>query len=56
MDQRLSLDKLRTAKGAAFDSDENDNEHNECLSGTRTEQLRQIEEWAVPPNGKRIFG
>jgi hypothetical protein len=41
------------AKGAAFDSYEN--QHNECLLGTRVELLREIEEWTESPHGKCIF-
>mgnify|MGYP001222990039 CR=1 FL=1 len=55
MDQRLGLDRLRTAKGATFDSYENDKEHTECLPGTRNELLHKIEQWGESPSGKCIF-
>ena len=41
------------AKGAAFDSYEN--QHDECLLGTRVELLREIKEWTESPHGKCIF-
>ena len=44
---------MRIAKGAAFDSYEN--QHDECLPGTRTELLREIDQWAESPHGKCIF-
>jgi len=47
------LGELKVAKGAAFDSYEN--QHNECLLGTRVELLREIEEWTESPHGKCIF-
>ncbi|KAL4976093.1 hypothetical protein BDW66DRAFT_151436 [Aspergillus desertorum] len=53
IDHSISLSRLRTAKGAAFDSYEN--QHDECLLGTRTEQLSDIEKWAISPHGKCIF-
>ena len=55
MDQRLGLDRLRTAKDATFDSYENGKEHTECLPGTRGELLRQVERWAASSDGKCIF-
>ena len=55
MDQRLGLDRLRTAKGATYDSYENDKEHTECVPGTRKELLDEIEQWAASPSGKCIF-
>lgn len=39
--------------GAEFDSYEN--QHEECLPGTRVELLREIEEWTTSSNGKCIF-
>ncbi|KAJ6084355.1 hypothetical protein N7486_011155 [Penicillium sp. IBT 16267x] len=51
--QKLDLSKLQTAKGAAFDS--YDNQHSECLPGTRKELLREIDQWAQSPHGKCIF-
>jgi hypothetical protein len=44
---------LKVAQGAIFNSYEN--QHAECLPGTRSELLRQIEEWAKSPHGKCIF-
>ena len=41
------------AEGAAYDSYEN--QHDECLPGTRIELLRKIEEWTESPHGKCIF-
>jgi pantothenate kinase-related protein Tda10 len=41
------------AEGAAFDSYEN--QHEECLLGTRVKLLREIEEWTELPHGKCIF-
>ncbi|KAJ5151368.1 uncharacterized protein N7482_010620 [Penicillium canariense] len=51
--KKMDLSSLRTAKGAAFDS--YDIQHSECLPGTRTDLLREIEEWAKSPHGKSIF-
>jgi hypothetical protein len=53
IDQRIDLGRLQTAKGAAFDSYEN--QHDECLPGTRIELLREVEEWATSSHGKCIF-
>jgi hypothetical protein len=53
IERKLDLDRLKIAEGAAFDSYEN--KHAECLPGTRSELLRQIEEWAESPHGKCIF-
>jgi hypothetical protein len=39
--------------GAAFDSYEN--EHDECLPGTRIELLREVEKWGESPHAKCIF-
>ncbi|CAI7609840.1 unnamed protein product, partial [Penicillium glandicola] len=50
----LQVDQtLQTAKQAAFDS--YDNQHKECLPGTRIDLLREIEEWVKSPHGKCIF-
>ncbi|KAL3473297.1 hypothetical protein BJX99DRAFT_261485 [Aspergillus californicus] len=51
--QRLSLASLQSATGAAFDSI--DNKHDECLQGTRTRLLNQIEEWAESPVASFFF-
>jgi hypothetical protein len=53
INQKLNLRELKVAKGAAFDSYEN--QHDECLLGTRVELLRKIEEWTESPHGKCIF-
>ncbi|KAF2400562.1 hypothetical protein EJ06DRAFT_538063 [Trichodelitschia bisporula] len=60
LDEKLKeLEDLPTAglpwvKGAAFDSSL-DEDRSECLQGTRTELLRQIQDWAKDPDGKFIF-
>ncbi|KAJ5761804.1 uncharacterized protein N7511_005186 [Penicillium nucicola] len=51
--KKIDLSRLRTAKQAAFDS--YDNQHSECLPGTRIDLLREIEDWATSPHGKCIF-
>lgn len=53
IEQKIDLGRLQTAKGAAFDS--YDNQHAECLPGTRAELLEEIEDWTRSPGGKRIF-
>ncbi|KAF7588613.1 hypothetical protein BBP40_005451 [Aspergillus hancockii] len=53
LDLKIDLSKLRTAKGATFDS--YNNQHSECLPGTRIELLREVEEWTTSPHGKCIF-
>jgi hypothetical protein len=53
IDRKIDLDRLRIAKGAAFNSYKN--QHSECLLGTRIELLREVEEWAISPHGKCIF-
>ncbi|KAJ5827863.1 hypothetical protein N7447_004626 [Penicillium robsamsonii] len=51
--KKIDLSRLQIAKQAAFDS--YDNQHSECLPGTRIDLLRDIEEWAKSPHGKCIF-
>ncbi|OGE57195.1 hypothetical protein PENARI_c002G03634 [Penicillium arizonense] len=51
--QKIDLSRLQPAKGAAFDS--YDNQHSECLPGTRIDLLQEIDEWAKSPQGKCIF-
>ncbi|CAG8184312.1 unnamed protein product [Penicillium nalgiovense] len=51
--KKINLSRLQTAKQAAFDS--YNNQHSECLPGTRIDLLREIEEWAKSPHGKCIF-
>ncbi|KAA8641922.1 uncharacterized protein ATNIH1004_010861 [Aspergillus tanneri] len=53
IEERILSGRLQTAKGAAFDSYEN--QHQECLPGTRIELLRDIEEWMQLAHGKCIF-
>ncbi|KAL2803394.1 putative wd40 protein [Aspergillus granulosus] len=53
VEQKIDLQGLSVAKGAAFNSYEN--QHEECLEGTRVELLHDIEEWATSPAGKCIF-
>ncbi|CAI7644813.1 unnamed protein product [Penicillium crustosum] len=51
--KKIDLSRLQTAKQASFDS--YDNQHSECLPGTRIDLLREIEEWVKSPHGKCIF-
>ncbi|KAJ5493959.1 hypothetical protein N7463_010046 [Penicillium fimorum] len=51
--QKIDLTRLQTAKGATYDS--YDNQHIECLAGTRINLLQEIEAWAQSPHGKCIF-
>ncbi|PGG94981.1 hypothetical protein AJ79_10333, partial [Helicocarpus griseus UAMH5409] len=51
--QSINLQKLKIASGAAFDAYEN--QHDECLLGTRVELLHNIEEWTTSPHSKCIF-
>jgi hypothetical protein len=53
LNQKVGWEKLKIIEGAAFDS--YDNQHDECLPGTRTELLSKVEEWAESPHGKSIF-
>ncbi|THC90327.1 hypothetical protein EYZ11_010206 [Aspergillus tanneri] len=53
VEQKIDLQRLKIAKGAAFDAYEN--QHFECLHGTRIELLHDIKEWARSPHGKCIF-
>ncbi|BCR82721.1 uncharacterized protein ACHE_10123A [Aspergillus chevalieri] len=53
IDQKIGLGRLQIAKGAAFDS--YDNQHAECLLGTRVDLLQEVEDWAKSPDGKCIF-
>jgi hypothetical protein len=53
INEKLDLGKLKVAQGAAFDSYEN--QHTECLPGTRIELLCKINEWTESPHGKCIF-
>ncbi|KAK4079838.1 hypothetical protein Trihar35433_943 [Trichoderma harzianum] len=51
---KLDLAKLPTAHGAEFDSFATQHD-DECLTGTRTEILHLVGEWAASPQGKCIF-
>ncbi|ODM21879.1 hypothetical protein SI65_02723 [Aspergillus cristatus] len=53
IEQKIDLGRLQTAKGAAFDS--YDNQHAECLPGTRVKLLGEIEDWMRSLDGKCIF-
>ncbi|KAB8236407.1 purine and uridine phosphorylase [Aspergillus alliaceus] len=53
IEQTLELRELKIAQGAAFDSYEN--QHEQCLPGTRVELLRGLEEWSILQGGKYIF-
>jgi hypothetical protein len=52
--QKIDLPKLPRAKGAAFDSHQDEHDAR-CLENTRVDLQRQIAEWAEDPNGKCIF-
>ncbi|KAL2783949.1 hypothetical protein BJX66DRAFT_330305 [Aspergillus keveii] len=47
------IDSRRIVQGAEFDSYEN--QHEDCLEGTRIDLLRELEEWSTLPGGKCIF-
>ncbi|KAK0368822.1 pfs domain-containing protein [Colletotrichum limetticola] len=49
-----TLDKLRTAHGAGFDSYENQHEAARCHPSTRVDILREIGNWARESTGQRI--
>ncbi|EAU29371.1 conserved hypothetical protein [Aspergillus terreus NIH2624] len=51
--RKIDIGRLRVAKGAAFNDYEN--QHTECLTGTRVEVLRDIDNWASMAYGKCIF-
>ncbi|KAL4887992.1 WD40-repeat-containing domain protein [Aspergillus ambiguus] len=53
MNQKIDLSRLRVAKGAAFNDYEN--QHIECLQGTRVDVLRDIDNWSRMSNGECIF-
>jgi hypothetical protein len=52
--QEAVLAKLRTAKGAAFDSPSHANS-SKCYPGTREGILRQIQTWSTKSDGQCIF-
>ncbi|RAH54575.1 WD domain protein [Aspergillus piperis CBS 112811] len=51
--QTACWQNLRTIQGALFDS--RDNQHDECLPGTRTELLSEVRNWVESIDGKCIF-
>ncbi|PCG88247.1 hypothetical protein PENOC_111850 [Penicillium occitanis (nom. inval.)] len=51
--QSFNLDSLRIAEGAAFDS--YNDQHTECLPGTRTKLLDEVDDWTKSSHGKCIF-
>jgi NACHT domain len=51
---KIDLAKLPSAKGATFDSHQDEHDAR-CLEGTRVDVLRQIAEWAEDAHGKSIF-
>ncbi|KAL3457447.1 hypothetical protein BJX64DRAFT_293126 [Aspergillus heterothallicus] len=53
IDEKLELDRLKIAEGAAFDS--HTNQDDRCLPGTRVDVIREIEDWAESPNGEGIY-
>ncbi|KAJ5174130.1 uncharacterized protein N7482_000007 [Penicillium canariense] len=54
LDRKIDFGRLPVIQEAAIDSFGNRHE-DECLPGTRTELLNEIEEWAASPHGKCIF-
>ncbi|KAJ5966163.1 hypothetical protein N7481_012877 [Penicillium waksmanii] len=54
IDRNLALDRLPIAHGAEYDSYADQYEV-ECLEGTRTDLLRQIQQWAFSQDGKCLF-
>ncbi|KAJ9267667.1 hypothetical protein DTO195F2_1 [Paecilomyces variotii] len=53
VNQKIDLSRLHVAKGASFNDYEN--QHTECLPGTRVELLRDLDNWSGKPDGKCIF-
>ena len=53
LENKLDLDKLPYARGAMFNS--YDQDHNSCHPATRIDVLRQIHDWAQQPHSKSIF-
>ena len=53
LENKLDLDKLPYARGAMFNS--YDQDHNSCHPATRIDVLRQIHDWAQQPYSKSIF-
>lgn len=53
IEQKIDLGRLQIAKGAAFNS--YDDQHVECLKETRVDLLQEVKDWAKSPDGKCIF-
>jgi hypothetical protein len=53
VEQNRQFEKLPYAKGAAYNS--KDNQHERCLENTRVDLLREIQKWATDPYGKDVF-
>src|SRR5271154_2819111 len=51
---KIDIAKLPSAKGATFDSHQDEHDAR-CLEDTRVDVRRQITEWAEDPHGKSIF-
>jgi transcriptional regulator with PAS, ATPase and Fis domain len=49
MNKKIDLSRLRVAK------DDYENQHTDCLRGTRVEVLRDIENWSRMSNAKCLF-
>ncbi|KAF3228849.1 hypothetical protein TWF106_006369 [Orbilia oligospora] len=54
VEQKANLEKLPIANGAIFNSFEDEGEP-ECLPGTRTDLLRDLNTWITDPKETRIF-
>ncbi|EGX50024.1 hypothetical protein AOL_s00076g375 [Orbilia oligospora ATCC 24927] len=54
VEQKANLEKLPIANGAIFNSFEDEDEP-ECLPGTRTDLLRDLNTWIADPKETRIF-
>ncbi|KAF3102097.1 hypothetical protein TWF102_001918 [Orbilia oligospora] len=54
VEQKANLEKLPVANGAIFNSFEDEGEP-ECLPGTRTDLLRDLNTWIADPKETRIF-
>ncbi|KAL4769155.1 hypothetical protein BDW60DRAFT_109678 [Aspergillus nidulans var. acristatus] len=53
LERKFDLRNLKIVEEAIYDSFEN--KHKECLPETRTELLRQVQDWAESPHGKCIY-
>ncbi|KAM0263521.1 hypothetical protein ACHAQJ_001140 [Trichoderma viride] len=52
--QEMVLSKLRVAEAATFDSSV-DGEESYCLQGTRSEIIKEIQDWSIQQDGRSIF-